>query len=205
MTVHSAARILLWCGWAIAVESVAVSTLNILAVVSATAFVFGPYRRAAWRLLYRSRWLMLVLILTYAYTLPGNLLWSAWGSWSPTQQGASAGAVRVLRLSLMLVGLAVLLVSTPRARLIYGLYVLLRPVAWLGFDRRAFAVRLGLTLEYIERPAPARSLQQWLARLKQPEHPEIEPTVYRLQTERWQWHDNVLIAGIGAAMLVSVI
>ena len=205
MTAHSAARILLWCGWAIGVECVAVPTLHVLAVVSATAFVFGPYRHAAWRLLYRSRWLMLVLLLTYAYTLPGNPIWPAGGGWSPTQQGVTAGAVRVLRLSLMLIGLAVLLVSTPRARLIYGLYVLLRPVAWWGFDRRAFAVRLGLTLEYIERHAPGGSLQQWLAKLKEPVHPDSEPTVYRLQTERWQWHDNVLIAGMGAAMLVSMI
>lgn len=204
MTVHSAARILLWCGWALGVEFVAAPTLNILAVVSATAFVFGPYRRAAWRLLYRSRWLMLVLLLSYAYTLPGNPIWPAWGFWSPTQQGVTAGAVRVLRLSLMLIGLAVLLVSTSRVRLIYGLYVLLRPTEWLGFDRRALAVRLGLTLEYIERQAPGTSLQQWLAKLKQPGHQDIEPGVYRMQTERWQWHDSVLIVGIGAAMLVSM-
>ena len=204
MTVHSAARILLWCGWAIGVEFVAVPTLNILAVVSATAFVFANHRRVAWRLLYRSRWLMLVLLLTYAYTLPGNPMFPAWGSWSPTQQGATAGAVRVLRLSLMLIGLAVLLVSTPRARLIYGLYVLLRPLAWLGFDRRAFAVRLGLTLEYIERQTPGGSLQQWLAKLKQPVHPDIEPTVYRLQTERWQWHDCFLL-GAGLVLIVGML
>ena len=202
MTVHSAARILLWCGWAIGVEFVSAPTLNMLAVVSATAFVFAPYRRAAWRLLYRSRWLMLVLLLTYAYTLPGNPIWPAWGSWSPAQQGATAGAVRVLRLSLMLIGLAVLLVSTPRARLIYGLYVLMRPVAWLGFDRRGFAVRLGLTLEYIERQAPGGSLQQWLAQLKQPVHPDIESTVYRMQTERWRWHDSALIVGMVTTMLL---
>lgn len=205
MTVHSAARILLWCGWAIGVEFVSAPTLNLLAVVSATAFVLAPYRRAAWRLLYRSRWLMLVILLTYAYTLPGNPIWPAWGYWSPTQQGLSAGALRVVRLGLMLIGLAVLLVSAPRARLIYGLYVLLRPIAWLGFDRRAFAVRLGLTLEYIERQAPGGSLQQWLAQLKQPVHPGIEPTVYRMQADRWQWHDSVLIVGMVTTMLLGLI
>lgn len=146
---------------------------------------------------------MLVILLTYAYTLPGNPTWPAWGSWSPTQQGLLAGALRVARLSLILIGLAVLLVRTPRARLIYGLYGLLRPVAWLGFDRRAFAVRLGLTLEYIERQQPGGSLQQWLAQLKQPVHPDIEPTVYRMQTERWQWHDSVLIAGMVTTLLLG--
>lgn len=205
MTVHSAARILLWCGWAIGVEFVSAPSLTMLAVVSATAFVLASSRRAAWRLLYRSRWLMLVILLTYAYTLPGNPIWPAWGSWSPTQQGLSAGALRVARLGLMLIGLAVLLASTPRARLIYGLYVLLRPVEWLGFDRRAFAVRLGLTLEYIERQPPGGSLQQWLAQLKQPVHSDIEPTVYRMQTERWRWHDSVLIVGMVAAILRGLV
>ena len=205
MTVHSTARILLWCGWAYGVESVNPPTLIMLAVVSATAFVFEPYRRAAWRLLYRSRWLMLVLLLTYAYTLPGKPIWPEWGGWSPTQQGLTAGGVRALRLGLMLIGLAMLLVSTPRLRLIYGLYVLLRPFQCLGFNRRAFAVRLGLTLEYIDRHAPGGSLQQWLAKLKQPIDQDIEPTVYRLPTERWRWHDSLLLAGAWSVVLVTVI
>lgn len=203
MTVHSAARILLWCGWALGVELVSAPRLYLLAVVSATAFVFASHRYTAWRLLYRSRWLMLVILLTYAYTLPGNPIWPAWGYWSPTEQGLSAGVQRAVRLGLIVIGLAVLLASTPRARMVYGLYVLLYPIQWLGIDRRAFAVRLGLTLEYIERHPPGRSLQQWLALLKQPGHSDTEPTLYRMQTERWRWHDSVLVVGVAATILVS--
>ncbi|MHB8915414.1 MAG: CbiQ family ECF transporter T component, partial [Thiobacillus sp.] len=181
MTLHSAARILLWCGWVVGVEVVSLSILSMLAVVSATAFVFARFRYGAWRLLRRSRWLMLILLLTYAYTLPGDPVWAAWGAWSPTLQGVRAGAVRVLQLSLMLIALAVLLASTPRDRLIYGLYELARPLAFLGFDRRAFAVRLGLTLEYIEQHASSKdvSLSQWLAKLTQPEIYH-DSAVYRL-------------------------
>ena len=205
MNLHSTARILLWCGWAVGVEVVSVRILTILAVVSATAFVFARFRLGAWRLLRRSRWLMGVLLLTYAYTLPGDPVWAAWGAWSPTLQGVSAGAGRVLRLSLMLVALAVLLASTPRDRLIYGLYVLARPLTFLGFDRRAFAVRLGLTLEYIEQQAPSKdiSLSLWLAKLTQPEiHPDAG--VYHLQAERWRWHDSLVVLGALAGLLLSV-
>lgn len=208
MTLHSAARILIWCGWAIGVELVSLPILTVLAVVSATAFVFARFRRSAWHLLRRTRWLMLILLLTYAYTLPGDIVWPAWGSWSPTLQGVMAGTVRVLRLSLMLIALAVLLASTPRARLIYGLYVLARPLALLGFDRRAFAVRLGLTLEYIERPETPMdkdlSLSQWLAKLKQPVPQDDDSAVYRLPTERWKWHDSLFVLAAWSALLLSV-
>jgi len=204
---HSAARILLWCGWAIGVELVSLPTLYTLAVVSATAFVFSRFRFSVWRLLRRSRWLMLILLLTYAYTLPGTLLWAEWGALSPTLEGLAGGGVRVLRLALMLVALAVLLTSTPRAWLIYGLYVLARPFAVFGLDRRAFAVRLGLTLEYIEQQDPhARaSLSQWLASLQQPLAPDNGPGVYRLQTQRWKWYDSLAMLGALAAVLLSVL
>lgn len=205
MTLHSAARILLWCGWAVGVELVSWPTLIILAVVSATAFVFARFRHGAWRLLRRARWLMLILLLTYAFTLPGDPVWSAWGAWSPTLQGMAAGAMRVLRLSLMLIALAILLASTPRSRLIYGLYILAQPFAMLGLDRRAFAVRLGLTLEYVERQASPKdfSLSQWLAKLKQPELQNKDSDIYRLQTERWKWHDSLVVLGALAGVLLS--
>ena len=205
MNLHSTARILLWCGWAVGVEVVSLRILTILAVVSATAFVFARLRHSAWRLLRRSRWLMLVLLLTYAYTLPGDPIWAAWGAWSPTLQGVSAGAVRILRISLMLIALAVLLVSTSRERLIYGLYVLARPLTFLGFDRRAFAVRLGLTLEYIAQHASSKnvSLSQWLAKLTQPEI-HHNSAIYRLQAERWRWHDSLMVIVAFASVLLSI-
>ena len=204
MILHSAARILLWCGWAVGVEVVSLRILTMLAVVSATAFVFAQFRYGAWRLLRRSRWLMGVLLLTYAYTLPGDAVWPVWGAWSPTLQGLTAGTVRVLRISLMLIALAVLLGSTPRDRLIYGLYVLAMPLTFLGFDRRAFAVRLGLTLEYIEQQASPKdvSLSQWLAKLTQPE-PQPDAGVYRLQTERWRWHDSLVVVGALVGVILS--
>jgi hypothetical protein len=93
-------------------------------------------------------------------------------------------------LLMMLAGLAVLLAYTSRPRLIYGLYGLARPLVWLGFDRRAFAVRLGLTLDYVEHaPRPVR----WLDALKAPLADDATPATYTLHAERWQSGDSALI------------
>lgn len=187
---HPAARILLWCGWAVAVERAALSPLIVLAVASATAFLFSPVRIQLLRLLRRTRWLLAVLLLTYAYVLPGTALWPAldWGS--PSVEGLQQGGLRMGRLVLMLAGLALLLAYTSRPRLIYGLYALARPLAWLGFDRRAFAVRLGLTLDYVDRaPKPAH----WLEALRTPLTDEATPLSYTLQAECWQSRDSIVI------------
>lgn len=191
---HPVARILLWCGWAVAAERAAISLLPFLAVAAATAFLFAPPRIQLLRLLRRTRWLLAVLLLTYAYALPGTTLWPALGWASPSVEGLQQGALRAGRLALMLAGVALLLAYTPRPRLIYGLYALARPLAWFGFDRRAFAVRLGLTLDYVEHaPKPSR----WLDALREPLPDDATPAAYRLQTERWQSRDSaVILAGL---------
>ena len=191
---HPAARILLWCGWAVAVERAVMPQFAFLAVATATAFLFYPVRSEGRRLLRRTRWLMAVLLLTYAYSMPGAMLWPSLGWASPSLVGMEQGAWRVGRLVLLLAGLSVLLAYTARSRLIFGLYVLVTPLTWLGFDRRAFAVRLGLTLDYVEHaPKPVR----WLDALRVPIADESEPTTYVLHTERWQaWDSAVILASL---------
>jgi energy-coupling factor transporter transmembrane protein EcfT len=196
---HPAARILLWCGWAVAVERAALPPLIVLAVATATAFLFAPVRIQLLRLLRRTRWLLAVLLLTYAYALPGSALWPALDWASPSVEGLRQGALRSGRLVLMLAGLAFVLATTSRPRLIYGLYALSLPLIWLGFDRRAFAVRLGLTLDYVERaPKPAN----WLEALRVPLPDEATPDSYTLEAERWQSRDSIVIL---AGLLVVVI
>lgn len=181
-------------------ERAALPLLPILAVASATAFLFAPARIQLLKLLRRTRWLMAVLLLTYAYALPGTPLWLALDWASPISEGLQQGALRVGRLLMLLAGLAVLLAYTPRPRLIYGLYVLARPLAWIGLDRRAFAVRLGLTLDYVEHaPKPVR----WLDALHAPLPDDAEPDSYTLHAERWQTRDSaVILAGV---LLVGVV
>jgi hypothetical protein len=198
---HPVARILLWCGWAVAVERAALPQLPVLAVVTATAFLFAPARHEGWRLIRRTRWLMAVLLLTYAYSLPGMLLLPSLGWASPSVDGLQFGALRVGRLVLMLAGLAVLLAYTARPRLIYGLYALAWPLSWLGFNRRAFAVRLGLTLDYVEHaPKPAR----WLDALRAPLPDDASPSTYAMHSERWQGCDSAVILVCLLLLLIAL-
>jgi energy-coupling factor transporter transmembrane protein EcfT len=199
-TLHPAARILLWCGWAVAVERAALPPLIILAVAIATAFLFAPARAYLLRLLRRTRWLMAVLLITYAYAVPGAALWPDLDWASPSVEGVQQGALRVGRLLLMLAGLAVLLAYTSRPRLIYGLYTLAKPLSWLGFDRRAFAVRLGLTLDYVEQ---APKTTRWMERLRAPLPDDMAPTTYTLHAERWKTLDSVVI--LAGLLLVWIV
>ena len=180
-------------------ERAALPGLSFLAVATATAFLFAPIRLQLLQLLRRTRWLLAVLLLTYAYTLPGAALWPTLGWASPSIGGVQQGTLRAGRLVLMLAGLAMLLAYTTRPRLIYGLYVLAWPLTWLGFDRRAFAVRLGLTLDYVEH-APRAT--RWLDALRTPLPDEATPTLYALNVERWQSSDvAVILAGLLLAVL----
>ncbi len=191
---HPVARILLWCGWAVAVEHAVPSILALMAVATATAFLFAPVRAQALRLLRRTRWLLVILLLMYAYVTPGPALWPSLEWASPSLSGLQQGALRAGRLLLLLGGLALLSAYTSRSRLVYGLYALAKPLSWFGFDRRAFAVRLGLTLDYVEHaPKTAR----WLDALRAPLSDDPTPTTYALECERWQRRDSaVILAGV---------
>ncbi len=172
-----------------AVEIAAPRPLTFLAVALATAFLFSAVRQHTRRLLRRSRWLLVALFVAYALSLPGVPLLPAWGWMSPSAAGLEAGALRVARLLLLLGGLAVLLASTARPLLLQGLYVLAKPLAWLGLDRRAFAVRLGLTLEYAE----AAKDRAWRASLDLSCPDDGHPSFVSLPVLNWQTRDSAVI------------
>jgi hypothetical protein len=172
--------------------------LLILAVAAATAFLFAPSRQQLLRLLRRTRWLLAVLLLTYAYAVPGTPVWIGLGWASPSSAGVAEGLLRVARVALLLAGLAVLLAYTARPRLIYGLYAVAAPLSAIGFDRRAFAVRLGLTLDLVERKPQANLLA---ALRSLPVAEDATPATYTLELEAWRRADGVLVL---AGVLASV-
>lgn len=98
----------------------------------------------------RTRWIMLSLLLVYAYSTPGQPLSDALGVFSPSREGLSGGVLQLARLLAALAGLAILLDRLHRQHLIAGLYTLFAPLHWLGISRERIAVRLALTLHYAE-------------------------------------------------------
>jgi energy-coupling factor transport system permease protein len=108
------------------------------------------------RLLKRVRYILLFLLIVYAYNTPGEYVAGWYFSTAPSYEGVHAGVEQMLRLAAILAGLALLLATTGREQLIAGLYWLARPFRFAGLDPERFAVRLWLTLYYVEHGMKSR-------------------------------------------------
>lgn len=118
------------------------------------------------KLIRRVRFILLFLLIVYACNTPGEYV----DGWNfpivPTYEGLDAGVRQMLRLAVVLAGLALLLATTGRDQLIAGLYWPARPLRYVGVDAERFAVRLWLTLYYVEHGMKDRQrnfLQQLMA------------------------------------------
>lgn len=115
------------------------------------------------KLLKRVRYIVIVLLLVYAYNTPGEYLPGWYFTLTPTYEGLHAGVNQALRLVLIIAGLALLLTTTDRDQMIAGLYWLAKPFRFSAFQPERFAVRLWLTLHYVEHrqsPASVGSIRQ---------------------------------------------
>lgn len=190
---HPAAKILLWLGFAIAIQGVGLESLALISVVAAalliTARSFG-----ALHMVRRARWLLLSLLLIYSFATPGEALLPALGSVSPSVQGLQGGGLQAWRLVLLLLALGWLLRSCPRSSLLSGLYILMRPFRVVGFDADRVAVRLWLTLQYAEQQ-PNRNVQGWWDDLRSTLDPDPDAaTEITLELPALGWHDAAILA-----------
>jgi len=124
-----------------------------------------PAIREFFGLLKRVRYILLVMLLVYAYNTPGEYVAGWMFSLAPTYEGVHAGIEQALRLALIMAALAWLLTATDREQMIAGLYWLVKPFSFLGVQPERFAVRLWLTLHYVEHhesSADSSSIRQLL-------------------------------------------
>jgi energy-coupling factor transporter transmembrane protein EcfT len=183
MKFHPAAQILTWC---LLVAIMQFLTLEILLVAAGFVLLFALLRSAhkLMQLLRRTRWIMLSLLLIYAYSTPGQPLLNALGIFSPSREGLSDGVLQLTRLLAALAGLAILLDRLHRQQLIAGLYTLFAPLQLIGVSRERVAVRLALTLHYAE-VAMLRETHTWQDNLRSLFEPhdetskQMELTLYR--------------------------
>lgn len=197
---HPAVSISSWLIFAIAVEICAPHQLVWLALAAAILLArrdaLGRFARLAWK----AKWLWLAIFGLYALSTPGVYLWNS--PYSPTIDGLQAGGWRVMRLLLMLAGLARLLSELTPLQLAAGLYLLAAPLDRLHFDRRAFAARLALTLEQFDQ-MPAR--QNWLQALNSPVTLTGHHQNIRLLVPKVGVHDAGLFFAASLLLVVSVI
>ncbi len=159
MLLHPASLIFAWIAAAIALQQASLAGLAATAVVMAPAALFIAPQRA-WRMIKRSRWLLLSLAVLFVFATPGEYVSPIPGV---TREGLELAAEHLLRLALLLTLLALLLERLDTARLMSGMYLLLSPAARLGFNRAQAVVRLMLVLDYVEGAGGATHWRDWLA------------------------------------------
>jgi hypothetical protein len=138
------------------------------------------------KLVYRTRWLLLILLFGYAYSLPGEPLWPALGDASPSWEGLFRGASSAAHLMVLLLWLDVLVLSMSVNDLLSGLFQLLKPIAKMGLDPRTPALRLGLTvcaIKDIERGS------RNLAGLLKLDQPVAMPQQFSIHAVPMRWVD----------------
>lgn len=119
--------------------------------------------RQIWTLLRRARWLLLLMVIMYGYSLPGEALYPVLAHYLPTREGILQGLVHAWRLALVVLLLDVLVLRLPIAEQLTGIHSILRPLAWVGLDRDRVVVRLALTMEAMQRPQDWAGMRQLLA------------------------------------------
>lgn len=196
---HPAVSIFSWLIAMLAIELAAPFQLVWLTLPALALLAQGAAARRFARLMWKARWLWLALLALYAWTVPGTLLWPS--DYSPTREGLESGLIRISRLVLILAVLARLLSEFTPAQLAGGLYLLAKPFAGLGLDRRALAVRLALTLEQLEHPAKGR---KWLDELRAPARMAEGPEEIRMLVAEAGFRDVALLFS-AVAMLYAVL
>lgn len=142
--------------------AVQLMSLNTLALTGMLLIGLALYWHIALlkKIIYRSRWLLLTMLLIYAFTTPGEYL-PGWESYALTYEGLAQGTAQAARLVIMLSGLALLLGTTHRDDLMAGIYWLINPLRYLGVSPDRFTARLWLTLHYVEQENPRSTLPFW--------------------------------------------
>ncbi len=198
---HPSVRIILLLGLGAAVQLLQWPGLAVTTTMLAALLL---YFRAVllFKILRRARWLLIFLLLIYAYTTPGEYLRGFQSDFLPTYEGITSGMLQITRLILVLAGLALLLVTTRREGIMAGTYLLLRPLRLLRFAPERFAARLWLTLHYVEQTPLPRG--QALRHLLENFHSDLELAndmeKVVIDLPRFGWQDALallVLSGLG--------
>lgn len=165
MTLHPAARILIWLAFALILPWLSPLSTFIITLVL-LPLLLTRYRGQFGKLLRRTRWLLMSIFFIYALATPGESLYEPLGVFSPTAEGVHAGLMQAWRLAVMLAGLSLLLALTPGKELMGGLYSLLHPWRRLGVASDRIAARIWLTLYYAEQAMHLKPMA-WREKLRQ--------------------------------------
>lgn len=158
---HPGTRILIYLLSALAVPGL--NFFQLLGLSLAVGMVCIGRLRQVWTLMRRARWLLLLMLIMYGYSLPGEALFPGLVQYVPTREGILQGLMQAWRLALLLLLLHILVLRIPIADLLTGIHSILRPLAWAGIDRDRVALRLALTMAAMEQPRGWADVRDLLA------------------------------------------
>lgn len=116
----------------------------VIAAVAGLANLAVPGASGALRaLLWRTRWLLAMVVLLNAFATPGPAAWDGAPDWAPSMAGLALALHRGGSLLAMLAAVNLLLRTTPISALVAGIAALAAPLRALGLAPERLAVRLG--------------------------------------------------------------
>jgi len=96
------------------------------------------------------QWLLISILIVYAITTPGEYLIIYDEVLVVTKEGISMAFIQIAKIIMAIACLHILFYHTSINQLIGGLCQLLYPIQMIGFNIERFAVRLFLTLHYVD-------------------------------------------------------
>lgn len=157
---HAASWLAIWLMWLLAGQGGSGASQGAWAFASiSAALLFAPVRFI--RLLRRLRWLLLAVMLTFAFGTPGRLM-VADLTFGPTFEGFAAALHSITHLVAMAANVAVLLNRLSPARLTSAMHRLIHPLSHDHPSPGSFALRLQLVLRDLEVRFPGRDWRTWL-------------------------------------------
>lgn len=200
---HPAVLIFLWVCITIAMQSLQTDAL-LFAGLPLLIVAYAISAAHLLMLLRRTRWIILSLLLIYAYATPGEAVWVSLAQFSPTHEGLMDGVLQLCRLLFVLAGLSILLGLLPQQQLVGGLYTLGYPLRYVGLSRERVAVRLALTLHYAESAMLDTSVN-WRGSIEQLNAPAgVKQDSIELHSTPFTPRD-VLLFAMGCASLVLIL
>ena len=192
---HPGAALFFWVALVIVLQTVSGVTLWIMtgAWLVIAGWVCYPTLR---RLVRRIRFLLLAILILFAWMTPGQAFFPQWTTAGPTREGLLLATDHGLRLVGVVALVALLLGRGGRDFVVSGLYALMAPCRLIGLSRDRLAVRLLLVLRNAENPPPG-GWRHWL----DPEPPATEVAPLHVQRTRFRLRDW-LVFGLAVGLLV---
>lgn len=132
---------------AVVCRSISVSGMCLC--IAMMAILLGKDGNLRWaRILSKMRWLLLVMLLVYAYNTPGEYLGA--DSLMPTYEGLHMGCNQLLYISLLSGLILWVQQTTSQQHQVYAVYQMLFPFMFSQQFRERVAVRWALTMTYAE-------------------------------------------------------